>query len=497
LQSYRRDDIEPPDYQGTLAAAIQLYRIRAAECLIITGLARPVKFMIQAMLVYSLAEYADESDGDMGTWLLSGHLLRLALQQGYHRDPSQYPNISAFDGEMRRRLWFFISQHELLFSVKVGLPRAIRFSECDTRPPRNLHDEELYLGMKELPPSRPESEQTDVSYFIAKFPTMQAYGNVIEFLHIVQPQPYQEVLRLDRILIESLETVPTLFRVRSFEEMKNDPPHRIMERCFIHSFYHKAVCVLHRKYWSATPLSDKTGLNYYSRDRCVGSSIALLDQQAAMHDACRQGGPLFGIKWYQFSIMNHDLLLAAMIICLDLVIANRVGSTHRDSITETRQKLNAIKRSKSIWEDIIHCCRDARSAVTILTSALSMLSDTMGETHFPASGTNNIAESLRFNLSVEDKPAIEAPIPTSQSNGDEAIMQEEFVSSGDFFDMLASDPNITTSFDWVSTKCLSPILFCAKYCEGCLGSVCSKPGTRAPHTVIQSNLTYAQISILF
>ena len=58
--------------------------------------------------------------------------MRLALQQGYHRDPSQFPNLSVFQGEMRRRTWSAVNQHDLLFSVLIGrksfqLPEGLVF----------------------------------------------------------------------------------------------------------------------------------------------------------------------------------------------------------------------------------------------------------------------------------------------------------------------------------------------------------------------------------
>jgi hypothetical protein len=112
----------------------------------------------------------------MGTYLLSGTMIRLALQQGYHRDPSQFPNLSVFQGEMRRRIWSAVSQHDLLFSIQIGLPKCIRYAECDTQPPRNLYAEELYEDMKELPPSRPVSEDTEISYQVVKLQIMRAYG---------------------------------------------------------------------------------------------------------------------------------------------------------------------------------------------------------------------------------------------------------------------------------------------------------------------------------
>ena len=98
LQSYRRNRQEPPEYQGTSAALMELYRIRTAQCIGIADITKPVLSMLRIFYLYTIIEYADERDGDIGTYVLSGHLVRLALQQGLHRDPSQHQNISIFEG---------------------------------------------------------------------------------------------------------------------------------------------------------------------------------------------------------------------------------------------------------------------------------------------------------------------------------------------------------------------------------------------------------------
>ena len=449
LQSYRRNDAEPPEYRGTTDATLDLYRLRAAQCLAITNVTKPVKHVIETMLVYSMMEYADESDDDIGTWLLSGYVLRLALQQGYHRDPSQHPNISVFDGEMRRRIWCCVTQHELLFSVKIGLPKGIRYSECDSTPPRNVNEDELFEEMTELPPSRPESEYTDLSYFVVKHRVMLAYGKVIEFLHVLEPQPYEEVLRLDTLLRETLESVPPHLRLYAFDETQDIvPPHRIMERCKINAFSHKAVCLLHRKYWNEVP-PNSTQLNNYSRERCVGSSIALLDQQAAMHQACRPGGILSSLKWYQFAIMNHDFLLAAVIICLDLVMIKQVQDSSLPTTPEIQRKINAIKRSKSIWAEVVDCCRDAKRAVTILTNAIHKLSDAVSETSLKTPASNHSLQSTQFNPVITIKPELATAVLTIPNDGYDTIMQE-LASSEVCNNNLVSDPSLTTNFDWVS-----------------------------------------------
>jgi hypothetical protein len=291
LQSYRRNKQEPHEYLGTLATTLELYRIRTAQCIGIADITKPGLSMLRTCYLYAIIEYADERDGDMGTYLLSGTLGRLALQQGYHRDPSQHANISVFEGEMRRRLWKSIVQYDLLACVRIGLPKSLRYAESDTMEPRNLYDDELYEDMEILPPSRPLTEPTQICYSIAKGRIMTCYGRVVEFLHRLAPQPYEEVLRLDMELMRARELIPPRLQLRPLEEMQNDPPSLIMERCFIHQFYHKATCLLHRKYWKSSS-ADSDGTFFYSLKISLGSAMSLLSQQESMHRACRPGGPL-------------------------------------------------------------------------------------------------------------------------------------------------------------------------------------------------------------
>ena len=41
-------------------------------------------------------------------WIAAGDLVRLAIASGMHRDPSMLANISPFEKEMKKRLWFTI-----------------------------------------------------------------------------------------------------------------------------------------------------------------------------------------------------------------------------------------------------------------------------------------------------------------------------------------------------------------------------------------------------
>ena len=480
VQSYRRNKQEPPEYHGTSAAIYELYRIRTAQCIGIADITRPVPSMLQTYFLYAMIEYADEGDGDMGTYLLSGTLMRLALQQGYHRDPSQHSNISVFEGELRRRLWATMVQHELLACVRIGLPKSIRCTESDTAEPRNLYEEELYEDMKELPPSRPLTEPTRMSYALSKGRIMKCYSRVVEFLHQLAPQPYEEVLKLDTALMEARELIPPHLQLRPLEEMQRDAPSLIMERYIIQLFYHKAVCLLHRKYWKSSPV-DSDDPFFYSRKSSIASAMSLLSQQSSMHEGCQPGGPLVSMKWYHFAINNHDFLLAAMIICLDLMLVQRAKQDDmwnaEDCIVPEIDKFNAIQKSRSIWSEVVDDCKDAKRAVNILDGVLSRLvlrmeevKKSKAETTISASATNPTADSLRFSPYFTDQFALGIPLVADTPNEADIVMQDSPLPSRRLLDTLGPDLHLPSDFDWVRKWTLHTTILLISS-QGCLGSV--------------------------
>jgi hypothetical protein len=286
---------------------------------------------------------------------------------------------------------------------------------------------------------------------------MRAYGYVIEFVHVLNPeQRYEEGMKLDLMLNEIRAMIPPHLQLRTLEEMKDDPPSRIMERYILQLFYNKAICILHRKFWDVRPPDDSTGTYFYSRKNCILSSMALLDHQATMHCASLPGGCLEKMKWYHFSITNHDFLLAAMIVCLDLMSVQKVYTpVGAECWIPELEKVNAIKRSREIWAEVIDECRDARRAVTILTSVLkkvmakgeSLIStlEPPPENSIPlsASARNPNKDIFRYSPYFTDQFGLGIPLIGKDPTNDDNIMED------DFLDTLGSDLTVPAEFNWV------------------------------------------------
>jgi hypothetical protein len=316
LQSYSRAADEPPEYRGRCLHLSHEYRKLTAQCLQLADITQPISHMLEAMVLYMLAEYGRSKDAEPGVLLLVSICVRLAMRMGYHRDPAPHPAITPFQGEIRRRVWTFICGFDSLVSFQFGLPAMIKTDHMDTESPRNLYDDELFEDMKALPPSRPVSEATPMSYMITKSKMNYLFGRIVERAQsLTNPMSYEETMKADHELRETRAQYPPLLRARSFAESARDPANLIMQRIGLEMMFLRCLFVLHRKFIMRGREQSKYA---YSRRTCLDASLELLGHQATLHAESQPGGRLRSVKWSISSLTTNDFLLAAMLICSDL-----------------------------------------------------------------------------------------------------------------------------------------------------------------------------------
>lgn len=242
--------------------------------------------------------------------------------------------------------------------------------ESDTLPPRNLMDEDFDINTKELPPGRPETEYTHMTYPTFKAGICKLFGLVARQAHALTEPTYEEVMDLDTQLATKFEGMPAFMQVRPLEECVTDPPNVVIQRFGIAALYHKAICVLHRRYLvEKTPRRE----HHYSRRRCLLAALALLEYQNTVFEATKPGGMLSQNGWFVSSLAMHDLLLAAMVIYL--VIQNdhyaEPGGdfdwTKKDTVLPSKtQLMESLKRSYRIWAEVALVAPEVRKAPEVL-----------------------------------------------------------------------------------------------------------------------------------
>jgi hypothetical protein len=230
MLSYHREGDEPPEFRGKSIDMAGSFRNYAAQCLTLADYTKSHPFLIEALVFHLNADFAQARDQDISIWVMTGVVARLAMRSGYHRDSKMYPNITPFQGEMRRRVWTFVRQADLLFSFRVGLPSMIRSTDSDTELPRNLYDDDFDEDSKELPPSRQLSEPTTISYLITKGRLTYAFGRVVEQSSAISSAPYEKVMEIDADLRQARDLIPDHLQIRPMEECQADPVSLIMSR---------------------------------------------------------------------------------------------------------------------------------------------------------------------------------------------------------------------------------------------------------------------------
>lgn len=236
MLSYYREGDEPPEFRGKSLDMAGTFRNLVAMCLTLADYTKPYPNLIECLAFHLHGDYCQTKEADVSVWVLSGVIVRLAMRMGYHRDSKAFPNITPFQGEMRRRVWSFVRQADILFSCQVGLPNMVRMADSDTELPRNLYDDDFGEDCKELPPSRPPSEPTPISYLITKSRLANVLGQAIEQTSSVQNASYDKVMEMDSELRRARDMVPEHLLVRPIEESPLDSLVLILSRFSVSSF---------------------------------------------------------------------------------------------------------------------------------------------------------------------------------------------------------------------------------------------------------------------
>ncbi|PWY80719.1 hypothetical protein BO70DRAFT_397011 [Aspergillus heteromorphus CBS 117.55] len=338
---------------GHLAEAFDEYHRLASQCLTIAEYTTPGRYKLEALVMNVASEILRSADTHTGPSVLLGLASRLAMHSGYHRDPDHYREISVFDGEMRRRVWMYLSLLDHYISCQIGLPPSTMQAQSDTQEPRNLTDEDLDPSATVLPTSRPLTEKTSILFPVFLNRIMFAGAEITSKVCSVKGVPYREVLHLDAKLRKLHETVPHPLCFRPPSESIADSPTTIMDRYNIDLMYQKARSDLHRRYLTQHRRNPKYA---YSRRECLDAARRVLQHQADIFDASSPGGQLGLVSFFFSSCVIMHFRVAAMIVCLEISCQSRhdlqqnLSPGERQSILAQRHQLSQdLERSYRIW----------------------------------------------------------------------------------------------------------------------------------------------------
>ncbi|KAK1994063.1 fungal-specific transcription factor domain-containing protein [Colletotrichum falcatum] len=117
-----------------------------------------------SLALYSL--FQQTRNGSSDPWVLNGVVVNIAYRLGLHLDGSR-ANLSVFECEMRRRLWWQIVILETRSGGGFGTGSHLLPPHRDTRIPLNVNDEDLSPAMTTEP--RPRDGPTGMSFCIVTY----------------------------------------------------------------------------------------------------------------------------------------------------------------------------------------------------------------------------------------------------------------------------------------------------------------------------------------
>ncbi|KAL2818950.1 fungal-specific transcription factor domain-containing protein [Aspergillus granulosus] len=364
---------------------LDLYREKTVQCLVMGEYTKSGPYVLETVINYIYVEFGIRTDADKDMWFLLALEVNLAKRMGYHRDPSHFPSISPFRGEMRRRLWATVLMSDILLSSQMGMPRMISDWQYDTSEPRNLDDAHFDEDTNELPQSRPESELTTALGIVARTRIVKALGTIADLTSAVQPCSYTEIMRVDRILHEAVESIPSPLKMKPMAASLTDSPQAIISRLFIQHMFYKGQVMLHRRFVYMRDSSSED-VYKYSRRACVDASLGSLEIQHVLDDETRPGGQLHTMRWRVTSIMVHQFLTATMLLCSLLL--------HGQSIEREDEIRAGLQRARAIWIRRSSISKEAKKAAEAVSLVLARGKPT--ETVLKNGGVQNVATDLDF-----------------------------------------------------------------------------------------------------
>lgn len=267
----------PCQTQSLYEARMNFYREKAVQCMILANYTKCPPSTIEAFLLYCGTEYSRSADAQFSSYVIVGMMVRLAFRMGLHRDPARFPNISPFEGEMRRRKWLTIVAIDLITSSHLGLPRMVQPSMYDTQEPRNLLEDDIYEDMPEpLPPSRPETEPTQLLCFILVSKIRKIQAQIADLMAVTQQPAYKNIIDLDAALRLVFEKFPQSIEDHNPGTANVSEKTAFMRQNYLHLAYLRAQVMLHRPYIKI----GRAEQHYeYSRRVCLNAAMELLSLQ--------------------------------------------------------------------------------------------------------------------------------------------------------------------------------------------------------------------------
>nr|RBQ92291.1 hypothetical protein FVER53263_11795 [Fusarium verticillioides] len=366
------------------------YARQMVHCLKAGDYVRGGPYILETLINYTVLELMMTSPSPSvhsGMYATTGLMTQIAFRMGYHRDPCHFPQISCFEGEMRRRIWATIHILDTSMSVLSGSPRVIAEGSWDTKPPRNLHDGDLDPSCTTLPESRPDSELTPVSCPLARYKLSLTVGWLIDanvFQGLILPS---EKRHAEARLAETWNAIPDRFKFESLSNCLSESPAGVGQRIGLTTLYNKMYIMLHISHLLKSPGSAVDGdppaeedveYQLHSRRKCIQAALQNVELFIIMETESRPGGALTVLRNKMSLLAVHEALVATAVLSTFLYHFGTWPATtgETDGIDMTHIEAT-LRNCRDTWVRWSEWSSDARRAVELLALVFQKLDGSM------------------------------------------------------------------------------------------------------------------------
>lgn len=379
----------------------------------------PDMVVLQALTIYlGVLQLTSEA---RSAWFLAGVLIRIAVSMKLHRDGSHFANITPFEIEMRRRLWwqicFIDSPTEDVQDSKYKLSEGM----FNTEIPANTDDADLDPGMSKHPVFA--ERWTDMTVFLIRCEvwklsrrlqsvTAASYAlppDIDERLELFQ----QSQARIEDTYLKHLDP--------------NQPLHRFVAT-IARLFLSKVDLTLHNKQHSARATEPKL-VDTLQSDKVFMSSLSIIEYIYAL-----QNEP--GWSGWSWQIQGRQPPWHALRIVLGQLCTRRVGPIYERAWSSAKRSFDSLPEAAQ---------SDPRyQQLLVLASAVQRIRE--DELHHKTSGPPTKAHA---DLTSATALALSAPLAQVGISGTVSnwTPQEPFLGMADesinnaFSDVLSLEMN--------------------------------------------------------
>lgn len=145
---------------------IQQYRFALEQALAKAEfLTKPDITVVQAFLLFLVL--VRRHDDTRFAWTLTALLIRMSQALGLHRDGSHFPNLTPFEVEMRRRVFWAVCVLDLRSAEDQGTDFMIVDGTFDTQLPLNINDNDISPEIQDFP--KPREGTTDMAFSLIRY----------------------------------------------------------------------------------------------------------------------------------------------------------------------------------------------------------------------------------------------------------------------------------------------------------------------------------------